>query len=256
MTDRIDFVDVAGCRTEVRRGGSGAPLVFLHGAGGNPGWMPFMEALAENYDVIAPSHPGFGQSDTPDWLDGIDDVANFYLEFLETLGLEGAHLVGNSLGGWIAAEVALRNAERLASLTLSAAAGILVKGEPMGDVFIWNAEERARNLFFDQSLAEAFMAQTPDAAAADIALKNSFATARLAWNPRFHNPQLRKWIHRITLPTLIIWGKEDKIFPEPYAHAYKALLPQAELRILPECGHLPQIEKTAEFVEAVRSIAA
>ncbi|MCZ6863755.1 MAG: alpha/beta fold hydrolase, partial [Alphaproteobacteria bacterium] len=181
MTDRIDFVDIAGCKTEILRGGSGAPLVFLHGAGGNQGWMPFMEVLAENYDVIAPSHPGFGQSDTPDWLDGIDDVVHFYLEFLESLGLEGAHLVGNSLGGWIAAEIALRNASRLASLTLVAAAGILVKGEPMGDVFIWTDEERARNLFFDQSLAEALLAQTPDEAAKDIALKNRVASARLAW---------------------------------------------------------------------------
>ena len=256
MAHNTDFIDVAGCRTEVRRGGSGAPLLFLHGAGGNPGWLPFMETLAESFDVIAPSHPGFGQSDTPDWLDGIDDVTHFYVEFLETLGLEGVHVAGNSLGGWIAAEIALRNPSRLASLTLVAAAGIRVKGEPIADTFLWSEEERTRNLYFDQSLAEALLAQPLSPEAEDIAIKNRFASARLAWNPRFHNPQLRKWAHRITLPTMIVWGKEDRIFPEPYAHAYKELLPQAELRILPNCGHLPQVEKTDEFVDAVRAIAA
>jgi pimeloyl-ACP methyl ester carboxylesterase len=256
MAHSTDFIEVAGCRTEVRRGGAGAPLLFLHGAGGNPGWMPFMEALAESYEVIAPSHPGFGNSDVPGWLDGIDDVAHFYLEFLAALDLSGVHLVGNSLGGWIAAEIAMRDASRLASLTLVAAAGIRVKGTPIADTFLWNDEERARNLFFDQTLAEAMLAQPLSPEAEDIAIKNRFATARLAWSPRFYSPQLRKWLHRVTLPTMIVWGKEDRIFPEPYAHAYKALLPQAELRILPECGHLPQVEKTAAFIEAVRAVAA
>ena len=100
---------IAGCSVNVMRGGKGPPLLFLHGAGGAGVWLPFMEKLSERYDVIVPDHPGFGRSDTPEWLDDIGDLAFFYLDFLEALDLDDVHLVGNSLGGWIAAEIAIRN---------------------------------------------------------------------------------------------------------------------------------------------------
>src|ERR1700729_3733858 len=116
---------VRGCRIRLMRGGAGSPLVVLHGASG-ANVLPFMQQLAQKFDVIAPEHPGFGESDTPDWLDNIHDLAFFYLDVLEQLKLEGAHLVGNSLGGWIAAELAVRNTSRLASLTLCDAAGLYV----------------------------------------------------------------------------------------------------------------------------------
>lgn len=107
------------------RGGEGAPLVVLHGASGAM-WLPFMDKLMRRFDVIAPEHPGFGESDTPDWLDTIHDIAYFYLDFLAELKLDGVHLVGPSLGGWIAAELAVRSTARLASLTLADAAGLYV----------------------------------------------------------------------------------------------------------------------------------
>src|SRR5215475_13517236 len=119
MTDpTISTIAVRGCNIRLMRGGSGPPLLFLHGAGGAGAWLPVMQALAEKFDVIVPEHPGFGESDTPDWLDTIHDLAYFYLDFLEALDLRGVHLVGSSLGGWIAADPAVRNASRLASLTL------------------------------------------------------------------------------------------------------------------------------------------
>jgi len=255
MSHSHEFVEIAGCKTEIRRGGSGEPCLFLHGAGGNPDWMPFMDRLAQEFDLVAPSHPGFGRSDLPDWLDRMADLAYFYLDFLDRLDLDGVHLVGSSLGGWLAAEIALRSAHRLKSLTLVGSGGLLVKGVPMGDIFIWSPEEGARNLFHDQKIAEQRLAQPVDAEMQDILLRNRFATARLAWNPRFHNPELRKWAHRITLPTMILWGDDDKVFPLPYAHAFKEILPHAELRVVEKCGHLPQYEKPDAFVDAVRAIA-
>ena len=118
-----------------------------------------MARLARQFDVIAPEHPGFGESDTPAWLDTISDLANFYLDF-DQLDLRGVHLVGSSLGGWVAAELAVRNSSRLASLTLVGAAGIHVKDVAQVDTFLTSDEQRIRDLFHDQELAEAVIASS------------------------------------------------------------------------------------------------
>ena len=110
---KAETINIAGCCIEVLSGGAGAALVCLHGAGGASAWAPYMAALAEKFEVVVPSHPGYGRSDTPDWLDRLTDLAYFYLDFIEQLELERIHLVGNSLGGWIAAELAVRSCQRL-----------------------------------------------------------------------------------------------------------------------------------------------
>jgi len=249
-------VSLDGCDLHLLRDGKGSPLLFLHGAGGAGVWLPFMESLSESFDVIVPDHPGYGASDTPDWLDDLTDLAFFYLDFLEAEGLSDVHLVGNSLGGWIAAEMAIRDPSRLKSLTLVAAAGIHVNDVPKGDLFLWTPEERIRNLFHDQSLAAARLAVEPTEEEADLALKNEFTTAKLAWSPRFYNPQLRKWIHRIKLPTLIVWGDDDRIFPPAYAEAWQALVPGSQLEIFKSCGHLPHVEQADAFIDAFNRFVA
>jgi len=251
-----ETIRIAGCSVNVMRGGKGPPLLFLHGAAGAPVWLPFMSSLSEHHDVIVPDHPGFGRSETPDWLDQLSDLAYFYLDFLETLGLEQVHLVGHSLGGWIAAEIAVRNTRRLRTLTLVSAAGVHVNGVPKGDIFVWSQEERIRNLFVDQRFADQRLSQPVTEEQGDIAIKNELRTADLAWQPRFHDPQLRKWLHRIDVPTLIVWGDGDKIFPKPYGEAYHRLIKGSRLEVLPACGHLPQVEKADDFVGLVRRFAA
>jgi pimeloyl-ACP methyl ester carboxylesterase len=243
----ISMLSVGDCRIRVMRGGSGAPLVFLHGGGGVGIWLPCMARLARKFDVIAPEHPGFGESDTPPWLDTIGDLANFYLEFLDQLGLEGIHLVGSSLGGWIAADLAVRNSNRLASLTLIGAAGIHVPDVEQVDVFLCNEEQRIRHLFYDQELAEAVVASMARPGMEDASLKNRTTTARLSWQPRNHDPQLRKWLHRVKVPTLLIWGADDRLFPRPYAFVFQQLIPGSQAVVLPECGHLPHVEKGDAF---------
>jgi pimeloyl-ACP methyl ester carboxylesterase len=247
---------IAECAVNVMRGGKGPPLLFLHGAGGAGVWLPFMTALSEDYDVIVPDHPGFGRSDTPEWLDQLSDLAYFYLDLIEALKLDRVHLVGHSLGGWIAAEIAIRSTWQLRTLTLIGAAGVHVNGVPKGDIFIWTPEERARNLFVDQSLAEQRLAQPMTEEQGDIAIKNELATADLAWAPRFHDPQLRKWLHRIDVPTLLVWGDNDKIFPKAYGEAYRGLIKGSRLEVLPGCGHIPQVEKAEMFVELFKRFAA
>ena len=243
-----DFVTVNGCKVEVMRGGKGSPVMFLHGAGGGGIWLPFMDKLAERHEVIVPSHPGYDNSDTPEWLDNVGDVAFFYLDFLAKLGLKGIDLVGNSMGGWIAAEIAVRDQSRFKTLTLISAAGIHVNGVAKGDLFLWTPEQRVRALFHDQKLADQMLAVPPTPEMIDTQLKNSFTTAKLAWSPRFYDRDLHKWLHRITVPTLIVWGANDKIFPAPYAKAYGELIPGSRVEVIPNCGHVPPVEKMDVFL--------
>src|SRR5947207_12381553 len=168
----ISILAIRDCRIRLMRGGSGAPLVFLHGGGGIGIWLPSMVRLAKKFDVIAPEHPGFGESDTPAWLDSVGDLANFYLDFLDRLDLRGVHLVGSSLGGWIAAELAVRNATRLASLTLIGAAGIHVDGVAPLAPFLTSEEQRIRALFYDQELAEAGIPGSPRRERGDAPLQS------------------------------------------------------------------------------------
>jgi pimeloyl-ACP methyl ester carboxylesterase len=248
MADHADQpIMIRDCRIRLMRGGTGAPLLFLHGGGGIGIWLPCMAQLAKTFDVIAPEHPGFGDSDTPPWLDTIGDLANFYLDFLDQLDLRGVHLVGSSLGGWVAAELAVRNATRLASLTLVGAAGIHVKDVDQVDTFLSNDEQRIRDLFHDQELAEAVIAGSERPELEDAALKNRMTTAKLSWQPRNYDPHLRKWLHRIKVPTLLVWGDQDRLFPKEYALAYQRLIPGSKLSIIPHCGHLPHVEKGDEF---------
>ncbi len=245
------FIEVDGCRVNLRRGGSGPPLLYLHGASGAPVIMPFMQQLAERFDVLVPEHPGYGLSDEPGWLENIHDVAYFYLDFLKHLELDNVTVVGSSMGGWMAMEVAVRDASRLASLVLVAPAGISAPGVQPADIFLMSAEELVRNLFFDQRLAEARLAEPVTPEALDIALKNRHTTARLAWEPRLHDPFLPKWLHRIDVPVKIIWGKEDRILPVQFLQHFKNLMPKAQTHVVEGAGHLPQAEKPDLFVELV-----
>jgi pimeloyl-ACP methyl ester carboxylesterase len=242
------FVEVDGCRTHLRRGGKGEPLLFLHGASGAPVVMPFMEKLAQRFDVLVPEHPGWGRSDEPEWLENIHDVAYFYLDFLKQLNLKSVTLVGSSMGGWIAMEMAVRDTSRLRSLVLVSPAGVAAPGVRPADIFLMAPEDLIKSLFFDEKLAQARLAQPEDI---DVALKNRHTTARLAWEPRLHDPFLPKWLHRIDVPVKIVWGRQDRILPVGISEHLRKLMPKAEVHILENCGHLPHAEKADEFVEIV-----
>jgi pimeloyl-ACP methyl ester carboxylesterase len=245
---RESFVEAAGCRVRLRRGGAGEPLLFLHGASGAPAILPFMEKLAQRFDVLVTEHPGYGQSDEPEWLENIHDVAYFYLDFLKKLNLSGVTLVGSSMGGWIALEIAVRDTSRIKSLVLVSPAGVAAPGAPPADIFLMPPEDLVRSLFHDSKLAEARLAMPEDV---DLSLKNRHTTARLAWEPRLHDPHLPKWLHRIDVPVKIIWGRQDRILPVGIMDELKRRIPKAQTFVLENCGHLPHAEKVDEFVEIV-----
>jgi pimeloyl-ACP methyl ester carboxylesterase len=245
------WVEVDGCRINLRRGGSGQPLLFLHGASGAPVILPFMEKLAERFDVLVPEHPGYGQSDEPGWLENIHDVAYFYLDFLKQLELRNVTLVGNSMGGWMAMEIAVRDTSRLKSVVMVSPAGISAPGVQPADIFLMPDEQLVRSLFHDPKLAEARLAVPVTPEAVDIALKNKHTTARLAWEPRLHDPQLPKWLHRIDVPVKLIWGREDRILPVQFLEHFRKLMPKAQAHVIEGAGHLPHVEKADEFVAIV-----
>jgi pimeloyl-ACP methyl ester carboxylesterase len=251
MSFRQSFIEIDGCRTHLRRGGSGEPLLFLHGASGAPAILPFMEGLAQRFEVLVPEHPGYGLSDEPAWLDNIHDVAYFYLDFLKHLNLNQVMLVGNSLGGWIAMEMAVRDTSRIKALVLVSPAGISAPGVRPADTFLMSPEDLAGHLFHDPRLAEARLAEPATPEAIDIALKNRHTTARLAWEPRFHDPHLPKWLHRIDVPVQIIWGEQDRILPVGFANELKRLIPASQLHVMRDAGHLPHVEKPQEFCDLV-----
>jgi pimeloyl-ACP methyl ester carboxylesterase len=251
MSFSDSYVEVDGCKTHLRRGGAGEPLLYLHGASGAPVIMPFMEKLARRFDVLVPEHPGYGLSDEPEWLENIHDAAYFYLDFLKKLELKNVVVVGSSMGGWIAMEMAVRDTSRIKSLVLVSPAGIAAPGVQPADIFLMPPEEVIKNLFYDEKLALARLAEPMTPEALDIALKNRHTTARLAWEPRLHDPFLPKWLHRIDVPVKIIWGREDRLLPVRMSEELKRLLPEAELHIVEKAGHLPQAEKPDEFVDLV-----
>lgn len=251
MTFKQSFIEVDGCKVNLRRGGSGEPLLFLHGASGAPVILPFMEKLAARFDVLVPEHPGYGLSDEPGWLENIHDAAYFYLDFLRALDLSNVTLVGNSMGGWIAMEIAVRDTSRIKSLVLVSPAGVRAPGVQPADIFLMAPEELVRNLFHDQKLAQARLAEPVTPESIDLGLKNRHTTARLAWEPRLHDPDLPKWLHRIDVPVKIVWGREDRILPAKMAEELKRLMPRAQLHVLENVGHLPHAERPDLFCEIV-----
>jgi len=253
------FIDVHGVRTHLREQGSGEPLLYLHGAGGGGPWRRFYQLLAQDYRLIVPDHPGFGQSDQPEWLESMDDVVYHYLDLLETLGLSRVHLVGSSLGGWIATELAAAHPEVVDRLVLVAPAGLKRRGLDWPNLFALTPEQHAQILVHDRALAEQVMAEatTPEAIAERSHNYTTFA--RLSWNPYLHNPKLKRRLYRMRMPTLIIWGRQDQIIPIGHADEWREALPSARFEVLDPCGHAVQRERPddlarmmADFLEERR----
>ena len=149
------LIDVAGTQLQVLQGGSGAPLLFLHAAGGNQGWLPYHQALAQQYTVYAPSHPGYDRSSRPDWIGTMNDMAHFYRQFIEALGLAPVHLMGSSMGGWLAAEIVAMCPAYVKSLILVDAAGIKPQVGEIAEVLMVSPDVTQKLLFYDP-------AQVPD----------------------------------------------------------------------------------------------
>lgn len=242
-------VTVSGVSLEIEGKGQGRPILFLHPGEGLQANRPWIDALARNHRVIAPNHPGFGGSALPDWVGTVDDLAYLYLDLAAHLKLENAVLAGNCFGGWIAAEMAVRNTARFAGLVLAAPLGIKVGGVLDRDITDMHAIDRAtflRLAWADPSKAEIDYTSLPDTELAGI-VRGREALAVFGWKPYMHNPRLKRWLHRIDIPTHLIWGEQDGIVSTSYGEAWKAEIPGATMETLPQAGHYPHWEQPAAF---------
>jgi pimeloyl-ACP methyl ester carboxylesterase len=250
-------ITVSGVNLEIVEKGQGRPLLFLHpGEGLRPG-DPWLDQLAMHHRVVAPHHPGFGGSALPDWMGSVDDLAYLYLDLAAELGLQDALLVGSSFGGWVAAEVAVRNTARFAGLLLADPLGIKVGGVLDRDIVDMHAVSRAefmRLAWADPAKGEIDHTKLPDTELAGIA-RGREALAVFGWKPYMHNPRLKRWLHRIDIPTHIIWGEQDGIIAQSYAEAWKAAIPGATLETLPRAGHFPHLEQPAAFAAQVEAFS-
>jgi pimeloyl-ACP methyl ester carboxylesterase len=247
----VDHQKAGTAALHTTRVGMGRPLLYLHGIDGTRSSGEFIKLLAVQADVIVPDHPGFGRSETPAWLESIHDLAYFYLQYLDDLGIEKVDVVAHSLGAWIALEMAVRSSARFRTLTLISAAGIHLKGIKRGDLFMRAPDVVLRSMVASQDQGEALVKRV--AADADTELKNRYAIARVGWHPPMYDPHLGKWLHRVACPVQIIWGREDAILPLEYAYEFKRLIVGARIQVLSDCGHLPHLEKPEQTASTILS---
>jgi pimeloyl-ACP methyl ester carboxylesterase len=247
------MISIAGIDLDIYERGTGAPLLYLHGGGGIALDLPFLERLAKARRVIAPSHPGFGGSSLPDWLDSVDDIVHVYLELLDRMNLARVDVLGFSLGGWIAADLASKVPERVVRLSLIGPVGVKT-GRPdsldIPDIFAMPREKLDRLRFHDPRKNPVDLASATDEEL-HIVARNAEAMALLSWEPYMHNPKLNHRLHRAKMPTLLLRGASDGIVSAEYLERYAKLLPKAQVETIPEAGHLPHVEQIEATVATV-----
>jgi pimeloyl-ACP methyl ester carboxylesterase len=252
-------ISVKGIETEVLVGGAGPKLLFLHS-----NWGPdtctdaYLRLLTGSFQVFAPFHPGYGRIDRPKHFASVGDLAYFYLDYLKQQSLSNVMVVGASIGGWIACEIAVRSTQRLSQLVLVDPVGIKTgcrERRDFVDFFAIAQSDRGRLEFQDPKFQSIDYSRRSDEELTIIA-RGRDAEVHYGWNPFMHNPQLRHWLHRIDVPTLILRGSEDRVVLREAHEAFRDLIPDAELRLIPNSGHHPHLEQPVEFADHVKQFAA
>jgi pimeloyl-ACP methyl ester carboxylesterase len=244
-------ISIAGVALDLEERGEGRPLLFLHPGEGLEPRREWLDLLARRHRVIAPHHPGWGNSALPNWLSTVDDLAYLYLDLAAALALRDAVLVGACFGGWIAAEMAVRDTRRFAGLVLVDPLGIKVGGVSDRDIADMHAlprDEYMRRAWADPANGERDLMQLPETELAGIA-RGREAFALFGWKPYMHNPRLRRWLHRIDIPTLLLWGERDGIVSTGYGEAWRAEIPGARMEIIADAGHFPHWEQPRDFAD-------
>jgi pimeloyl-ACP methyl ester carboxylesterase len=259
MQGRQERITVGGIEVHTWVGGHGDPLLVLHGAGGNRGWTRWLAQVAERFTVWAPTHPGFGPSGDAEWMEGIDDLARFYLWFIDAAGLKTPHVLGHSIGGWTAAELATMSPGAIGRLILVAPVGLKPDTGDILDIFYVPLANLRELTVHDPATIpewEELFNKPLTPADQEIVTRNREMTARLTWKPYMHNPRLAQFLPRVSNPTLIVWGREDRIVPVVCGEQYRTLLPNAQLTVLEKCGHLPPFEQPDAFARLVLDFLA
>jgi pimeloyl-ACP methyl ester carboxylesterase len=260
------LVDVRGERVLLYEAGDGPPLLYLHGLAdvhaAVTDWLPAHERLAARRRLLAPAHPGCAASTGLGDVDSLEDLVFHYLDLLDALGLGAVDVVGNCLGGWIAAELAVRRPERIRRLALVDAPGLYVAGAPIGDVFMMAVRRDGANLgdlrallFGDpdgQVAVEMFPDERMETPIEVLRYQALSFAGRIGWTPPYlYDRKLRGHLWRATCPMLVLWGAQDRLVPLAHGEAYAAGIPYATLRVMDGVGHSPLLEAPADATDTI-----
>jgi pimeloyl-ACP methyl ester carboxylesterase len=245
--------NVLGIELELLRRGAGRPLLLLHGFDTIDADAPFLDLLARHREILAPSAPGFGHSPRPKDFDTVYDLVHLYLAALDALPGEKASLFGFSFGGWLAAEIAAACTHRIDKLILVDPLGIKISGRETPDILdIFNRspeEVRGCRWHDPDRFAPDYDAMSDEALV--VRAHNREALCLYAWHPYMYNPQLPRWLARIDVPTLVLWGESDRIVTPDYGRAFAAMIPGARFVRIARAGHHPETEQPAAFADEV-----
>jgi len=241
---------VNGLKTTVLTAGRGEPLVFFHGAGLWHG-INFALPWTEKFRVILPIHPGFDEADDDPAMTNANDYVMHYLDLFDTLGLDKVRLVGFSLGGWLAANFAVQQGHRVERLVLIGPAGLRGKERPKGDLFLLPPEEIPSLLVSNFDVIKPYLPDNPkDLDFMGARYREVGTLARLWWEHPY-DTKLPRYLHRLTMPTLLVWGEDDRLLSVQNAELWRAHIPKVEFQTFKGAGHLVLDEKR-EAVDAVQ----
>jgi pimeloyl-ACP methyl ester carboxylesterase len=241
---------VNGLKTTVLTAGRGEPLVFFHGAGLWHG-INFALPWTEKFRVILPIHPGFDEADDDPAMTNANDYVMHYLDLFDTLGLDKIRLVGFSLGGWLAANFAVQQGHRVERLVLVGPAGLRGKEQPKGDLFLLPPEEIPSLLVSNFDVIKPYLPDNPKDLDFMGARYREVGTVARLWWERPYDTKLPRYLHRLTMPTLLVWGEEDKLLPVQNAELWRRAIPKAEFQTFKRAGHLV-LDENRDAVAAVQ----
>lgn len=247
----------SGVSLEIARRGNGPAIVCLHGMNGPIGGGAFFEHLSRQADVVAPSHPGFGASPLPDWVNSIDDLAYVHLDVLDALDVREVVLVGLCMGGWIAMEMAIRCCHRLSGLVLVGSMGVKFgdrETREFPDIFALHPDQVVDLLWYDRSSAPS-SSQLTEEQLEQIA-RNEEMAALYLWEPYMHNPKAQRHLHRVGVPTLVVRGAHDGLVSAANAQALCTSIAGARLETVAAAGHVVEVEQPERLAETILSFAA
>jgi pimeloyl-ACP methyl ester carboxylesterase len=251
-TRTIDVAILGTVELTVEDRGQGRPYLVLHGGAGPQSVAAFAQLLTEKGGnrVLTPTHPGFGGTSRPDKLNNVAGLATLYCGLLDDLGVEKVTVIGNSVGGWIAAEMAVQNSPRISRVVLLDAVGIEVEGHSVADVAGLSVPEIQKLSFHDPTPFRVDPATMSDAQKAVIAA-NGAALAVYAGSSKMADPTLLGRLDNITIPALVLWGESDRIVEPAYGRAYAAAINGARFEVLAATGHMPQMETPDLVLKAI-----
>lgn len=252
-TRRESFADGLTLRFD-EQDNAGRPILILHGGGG-PQTVASLASKLDEAHTLLPTHPGFAGEPRPEWFNSIDDLAFAYLELLERLALRDVLVIGSSVGGWIASAMALRDiAQRISGLVLLNSVGIQVDGHPIPDVSTLTPDELAALSFHNPA---AFRIDPSTITPEEIAARRANTQTLYVYDSERlgGDPKLQRRLRYVKIPVLVVWGESDRVADLAYGRVYAQSFPNARFEIIPQAGHLPQIEQPERLLDLVRKFA-